>query len=418
MKHRRFLGLGVAALLITAPLAACGDAGSEGGGPTQVTYWLWQDDATDLTWDDLAAEFNSTHDDVQVTLQTIPLDQYQDRLLTAAASGSGPDAARSKDWWLGQFAPQGMFADLTEYVDAWDGQGDVIDSLWATGQLPGEDSIYMLPHQYVTLYMYYRTDFFAAAGLDAPQTQQDVLDAAAVLTDPAAGRYGIDIRGGGGGQDQWLAWMFAGGADVVNDSGEVVLDDETAVEVNQRYLSIMTELNAAPPGSVTANFAQVQTNFAAGTTAMMIHHPGSLATMRETFGDDLGVVPMPTAAGGEPSTLGSMSGNVILADSDRQDAAWEWLSWLSETEAMETMSTSPQGQLPVLESVASSEAFTGDPALQIALEASRTAQSWPALPGVAQLAAKDWQTILQPAFLGEKTSAESLQEMAELLRED
>lgn len=419
MKHRRFLILPIAGVLAASSLAACSDSGSsQTDGPAEVTYWLWQDDATDSTWDDLAEEFNSTHDDVQVTLQTIPLDQYQDRLTTAVSSGAGPDAARSKDWWLGQFAPQGVFADLGEFVEVWDASDDVMEPLWATGQLPGSEEIYMLPHQYVTLYMYYRTDYFADAGLEAPQTQEDVLEAARVLTDSDQGRYGLDVRGGAGGQDQWLAWMYAGGADMVDDVGEVVLDDETAVEVNDRYLSITTELNAAPPGSTTAAFAQVQTNFASGTTAMMIHHAGSLDAMREAHGENLGVVPMPTGDSGEPSTLGSMSGNVILADSEEQDAAWEWISWLSETEAMEIMSTSPQGQLPVLDSVAELEEFTSDEAILMSLDAAQTAQTWPAVPRVAELAAREWQTILQPAMLGETSSAEALGEMADLLREN
>lgn len=420
MKRRSFLVAPlVGALALT--LAACGGNGGDataGDGPVEITYWLWQDDATDPTWDNLAEEFNSTHDDVQVTLQTIPLDQYQDRLTTAVSSGSGPDAARSKDWWLGQLAPQGVLAELDPFIEGWDASDDVMEPLWATGQLPGSDEIYMLPHQYVTLYLYYRKDYFDEVGLDAPVTQDDVLEAAELITDPAAGRYAMDLRGGAGGQDQWLAWMYAGGARIVDDAGEVVLDDATAVEANDRYLSIATELDAAPPGTATAAFAQVQTNFASGTTAMMIHHAGSLAAMREAHGDNLGVVPLPTVPDGEPSTLGSMSGNVVLAGSDKQEAAWTWISWLSETEAMTTMSTSAQGQLPVLTSVAELDEFTSDEAIQISLEASQTARTWPALPGVAELAANTWQTTLQPAMLGEKPGADALADMAALLRED
>src|SRR5690606_15041584 len=124
----------------------------------------------------------SSQDDVEVTLETIPLDQYQNQLVSSAMNGTGPDAARSKDWWLGQFAPEGAIADLATYVDGWDGADDVVDSLWATGQLPGEDAVYMLPHQYTTLYLYYRVDYLEELGLEAPKSQQDLLDAAAAMT--------------------------------------------------------------------------------------------------------------------------------------------------------------------------------------------------------------------------------------------
>lgn len=404
--------LGVAALI--AGCAGGAPAENDSDGPVEITYWLWQDDATDATWTELAEDFNSSQDAVKVELETIPLDQYQNQLVSSAMNGTGPDAARSKDWWLGQFAPEGAIADLTPYIEDWDASDDVVDTLWATGELPGEDAVFMLPHQYTTLYLYYRVDYFAELGLEPPKSQQDLLDAAAALT--GDGRYGIDVRGGAGGQDQWLAWMYAGGASVVDDSGEIVLDDADAVKVNEDYLSIVTELQAAPPGSITAAFADVKTNFVEGLTGMMIHHPGSLKELQGVFGDKLGVVPIPTGDGKAGATLGSMSGNVILEGSDKKDAAWEWISWLSEEPQMEKMSASPQGQLPVLESVISTDAYTSDPQLAVAVDAIRTAKTWPALAGVAELAAKEWNPLIQQGFQGEISSGDLLTKMADVLR--
>ncbi len=337
MRRRRFIQAGV-----TAALAAglgVGSAGcsksSAGNGSGEITYWLWQDDPTEKVWQDLVREFNESQPDVTVTLETIPLDQYQNQLVTAIMNGSGPDAARCKDWWVGQFAPEGAIADLSSKIDSWDAAGDVIESLWDTGRLPGAEEVYMLPHQYTTLYLYYRKDYFAKAGLEPPHTQADFLSAAQALTGDK--RYAMDVRGGAGGQDQWLAWMYAGGAEVVDDGGEVVLDNDVAVSVNQVYLDIVTKLDAAPPGSITADFAAVKTNFADGLTAMMIHHPGSLKELQEHFGDKLGVIPIPAGDSQPGTALGSMSGNVIIEGSKNADAAWTWISWLSEKDPMTTM---------------------------------------------------------------------------------
>ena len=415
MKRRTFLTGAVGGTAGLVALSACGgeDTPGSSGGPVEITYWLWQDDATDTTWTGLVDSFNASQSEVKVTMETIPLDQYQNKLTTAAMNDTGPDAARCKDWWLGQFAPEGATADLTPFVDGWEARDDVVEGLWATGRLPGEEKVYMLPHQYVTLYMYYRKDYFAEVGLEAPTTQDEFLAAAEALTDGK--RYGMDVRGGGGGQDQWLAWMFAGGAQIVNEAGEVVINDAAGVEANQRYLSIVTDLQAAPPGSITAAFADVKTNFASGLTAMMIHHPGSLSEMTEVFGDDLGVIPIPGNGSSPARTLGSMSGNIIMASSEKQEAAWKWISWLSETEQMATMSTSPQGQLPVLTSVMESDEFTSDPNLKVAVDAIPDALTWPALPGVATLAGKEWNPTIQQAFQGELTSQEALDKMAAVL---
>lgn len=422
IKHRRFTRLGAAATLtLAALLALSGCGGSDnaaaggGSGPVDITYWLWQDDATDTTWQTLADEFNSSQQKVKVTLEVIPLDQYQDKLITAAASNTGPDAARSKDWWLGQFAPKGMIADLTDYVNKWDGKSEVIDSLWATGKLPGDDKVYMMPHQYTTLYLYYNKDLFNKAGLQPPKTQQQLVDDAKKLTNAGDKKYGIDVRGGGGGQDQWLAWMYAGGAQVVDDKGAVAITDPAATKANELYVSLAKD-KSTPPGSVTAAFAQVKTNFTTGTTAMMIHHPGSLADLKQALGDKLGVIPIPTVDGKPGPTLGSMSGNIVLNSSSKKDAAFQWISWLDTKDPMKKISASSGGQLPVLTSVANAAPYTDDPALKVAVDAEQTARTWPAVAGVAQLAAKDWQTIEQQAFLGQISSDDALDQIAKVLQ--
>jgi multiple sugar transport system substrate-binding protein len=270
----------------------------------------------------------------------------------------------------------------------------------------------MMPHQYVTFYLYYRKGAFTKAGLTAPQTHKDLLDACQKLLDSSKNQFAIDVRGGAGGQDQWAAWMYSGGAQMVDSSGKVVLNDTTAVSVNQDYLDIQAKLRAAPPGSVTASYAQVLANFEAGTTAMMLHHTGSLGILRPKLGDDLGVVAMPSVDPSSPATLGSMSGNVILSGSKKQDQAWEWISWLDSKAPMLTMSTSKQGQLPVLQSVSSDSHFTTDPGYRIALDAEKYAKTWPAVPGTGTVANKDWGPTIQSAFAGSKSSKSMLDTLA------
>src|SRR5690625_7276105 len=84
--------------LIALSSCSSNDGVSEGSGDTvAIKYWLWQDDATDTTWKELAEEFNDRQDEVKVELETIPLDQYQNQVVTADLNGTGPDAARSND---------------------------------------------------------------------------------------------------------------------------------------------------------------------------------------------------------------------------------------------------------------------------------------------------------------------------------
>lgn len=407
-----------AALVTTAALLV-GCSSSGGGTPSTtataatnttgqtLNYWLWVDDPTDQTWEHLADEFNGQSGHGKVKLQIVPAAQYLDKLQTAISSGSGPDAARMKDEWIGQFVKAGVIAPLDSRINAWSGKGTVVPSAWNAGKIPGSNQIYMMPHQNTALYMYYNKALFKKAGLEAPTTQAEVLADAPKLT--GGGHYAIDVRGGAGGQDQWAAWMYAGGAEFVNSSGKVTLDNPKAVKVNQEYLNLN---KYAPPGSATASFAQVQSNFLSGTTAMMIHHVGSLAAVRKQFGNGVGVIPVPAANPAKPSSLQTMSGNVIFSTSKKQELAWQWETWLLKEAPMLQMSTSPQGQLPVTTAVSQNAAFTKDQGYKVAITAEKTAQSWPQLPGTTGVVNATWSPTIQQAFAGTITSRQMLQTLA------
>jgi multiple sugar transport system substrate-binding protein len=378
---------------------------------TVVNYWLWLDDPTDNTWQKLAAEFNAQSKTTEVKLEILPLATYEDKLLTALSSGNGPDAARFKDEWVGQFVQAKGLAPLSSYIKSWKGSSDVIPSLYKSGEVPGSSQVYMLPHQNTALYMYYNKTEFAAAGLSAPKTHADVLADAKKLT--GNGHYGIDVRGGAAGQDQWAAWMYSGGAQFVNSKGKVVINNAKAVSVNQQYLDLA---KYAPPGSTTASFAQVEANFLSGETAMMIHHVGSLADVRAKFGNSVGVIPIPQANPQKPVTLQTMSGNVIFQSSKEKKAAWQWISWLDGHNAMTQLSTSPAGQLPVTKSVAAESFYESDPGYQVALKAQATAKSWPQLPGTSTVVNVTWAPTIKSAFAGQLTSKQMLDTIATALQ--
>ena len=164
--------------------------------------------------------------------------------------------------------------------------------------------------------------------------------------------------------------------------------------------------------SATAAFAQVQSNFLSGTTAMMIHHVGSLAAVRKQFGQDVGVIPVPSQAPSKPSSLQTMSGNVVFTSSKKQELAWQWETWLLGDAQMLKMSTSPQGQLPVTTAVAANAAFTKDDGYQVALKREQTAQSWPQLPGTTNVVNATWSPTIQQAFGGQSSSAQMLQKLS------
>jgi len=380
--------------------------------PVTVSYWYWLDDPTAPTFTTLIDQFNATHPGIHVVGQLVPLSDYEDKLITAISSGAAPDAARFKDWWVGQFATQGALDSLQSDINSWSGRGDVIPALWNTGELTPRGPVYMLPHQYITFYLYYNKHIFAAAGLKPPATQAQFLSDAAKLTNASANRYGFDVRGGSGGQDQWAAWMLASGARFVNAHNKVTIDTPAAVKANSEYISLV---NDSPPGAVNDSYAQVLQNFEDGSIAMMAHHIGSYQVLRQKLGAKLGVVPFPVAKASDPSTLGSMSGNVIFSNSKEKAAAWAWISWLDSKRPMTELTESPNGQLPVLASVAKLPQFQKNTFYKVALDEERYAITYPPLPGVGQYANTTWQQSAEEAMLNKVTSQQMMESIAAAL---
>lgn len=390
-----------------------------GGQKVTIDYWYWVDDAQNDTIAQLIDKFNAEHPDIQVVGRLVPFNEFQQTLINAYASNDLPDASRFKDWWVGQFAENNLLEPLDGYIQNLEYKDDIDEPFWKTGKTADPNSpVYMMPHQYITFYLYYRKDLFEQAGLNPPRTFDDFLNAAIKLTDPAKGQYGFAYRGGGGGQDQWYAFMLAGGARMLDENGNVIINNAKGVEVNQWYLDLVKKHKVAPPTAASDSYAQILAGFQAGTTAMMAHHIGSYETLYQTHGDKLGVVPIPQADPNNPATMGTMTGNVLFATSDQKDAAWTFLAWLSGPEATDILSKSTNGQLPVLKSLTDKPEYRErNEGWKVALESERFAITWPPLEGVGKIAGSVWKENNDLALFGQITSQQMMDAIAQALKE-
>lgn len=259
---------------------------------------------------------------------------------------------------------------------------------------------------------------FEQANLKPPVTFDDFLNAAKVLTVPSKNQYGFAYRGGSGGQDQWYAFMLAGGARMVDENGNVVINNEKAVEVNQWYTDLYKKYKVTPTTAPSDSFAQLSAGFQAGTTAMMAHHVGSYETLYKALGDKLGVVQMPQADPSNPATMGTMTGNVIFKSSKNKEAAWKFLSWLSGPEATDILSQSTNGQLPVLNTLTSKPEYANkNDGWKVALASEKFAHVWPPFKGVGTIAGHTWKDNNDLALFGKITSKEMLDNIAKALSE-
>jgi sn-glycerol 3-phosphate transport system substrate-binding protein len=200
--------------------------------------------------------------------------------------------------------------------------------------------VYGVPFHNSTALLYYNTDAFKEAGLDAehpPQTWQDWLDALRKLTRPAGGaapqRWGLMLPG----TYDYLGWLTSGlamsnGGEFYNTrwGGEVYYDAPSTTGAVAFLDDLVHKFKVMPEGVLDANAAT--TAFFTGRTAMMLLSTGSLGFVRENMKLPYKVAFVPRNLV-NAAPIGGASLIIPRGNSpERQAAAWRLVNWLTSPE--------------------------------------------------------------------------------------
>ncbi|MFK7862405.1 MAG: sugar ABC transporter substrate-binding protein [Granulosicoccus sp.] len=305
-----------------------------------VNFWFHFDNP-DNPMSTLVEQFESENPDIKIDAENIPWNSYYDNLYTAIAAGSAPDAAMVKMFAQPRLIEMGALSSLEEFIESWDGKSDIQDDLFDL--VRGNDGgSYYLPLQYVVLYLYYRADMFAQAGIEPPTTCENFRKAAKTLT--TNDTYGFGFRGGKGGHDHWVSLALGGKADFSKGA----LRTDEAIAGTQFVLDLFETDKVLPPSTPNDGFKEIISAFQAGKTAMTIHHVGSSAGMVEALGDKVSATTVPECNGGRWTAFGDES-TAIFSSAQNKEAAWKWISFLS-SEGNNASFNMATGQLPVTKS--------------------------------------------------------------------
>ena len=375
---------------------------------TKITYWAWLDKPQQELFYNLVKEFNDTHPEIEVTAEVIPWDSFFEKLTVAIAAGNPPEASRVHVNWLGQLAESEALEPLDAYVDAWAGKDDMPENMWSLTAVQGDTSKYVVPFQMVTLYLYYRVDWFKEARLELPKTAEEFLEVAKALTKDTDGdgkidQWGYGMRGARGGHDMWNT--FAGFFD---SQGNINPDKDAAIKGTAWYADLFSQHKVAPPSAPTDGFAEYTGDFRAGKTAMIIHHIGSAGTMVEALGDKVAATVVPEGINGGWTTV-VPEGNAMLiaADDAKKQAAFTFISWFAEKDQNERW-CKEVGSVPVLTSVGAMPYFQDDPFQKASIESLKYGGVLPRVPATAEFIESVWPTTFQRLLLGEISAEEAV----------
>ncbi|MFS0692039.1 ABC transporter substrate-binding protein [Streptomyces nitrosporeus] len=337
-------GRAAAAVSLTAVLAltatACGDdgtsSGSDGSGKGEITFWDNNGGPRTAIWTEIIKDFEKKYPDIKVKYVPIPIADVQSKYDTAIAGGGLPDVGGVGTAYLANMVSQEALEPLNDRIEDSALQGKLVESMVAsvTSAAGRGDDMYTVPTSANNGVLWYRTDLFEAAGLEAPTTWAKFYEAADKLTDAKNNKFGYTIRGGAGSIAQALDAVYGqSGITSFWDGDKTTLNDPKNVEALEKYAGLFKK--TTPAADVNNDFTKMVAQWDTGTIGMLSHNLGSYQDHLKALGEEkFAGIPAPIGDSGTRVQVSNpVDGLGLFKSSENKDAAWKFIEFAASHES-------------------------------------------------------------------------------------
>lgn len=330
-------------LLAVSVLTACQSSKTSGeakentdtddGKKVELTYWYAWGDKIGENNQNLAKMFNESQDKIHVTAEFQgTYDDLQAKTQAAFAAKNAPEVTMNEISSIGVFAKSGMTENLTPFVEKDDIQLDDFNpGLMGNSYVDGK--LYGLPYLRSTPILYLNTTLLKEAGLDpaGPKNWKEFEEYAQKLTVKGK-RVGISMPA-----DIWFFEAFitqSGGKMISEDGKKAEFNSAAGVEALTFWKKLQKEGVMKVPGGDDAGIISKQ-DFANGRSAMVFSSTADLSYMLSLAQEqkfDLNTAFMPANDSYGVPTGGA---NLVMTaglDKKTQEAAWEFIKWMTAKE--------------------------------------------------------------------------------------
>jgi sn-glycerol 3-phosphate transport system substrate-binding protein len=343
------------------PLNALKSAKSK---PVEITFWHSMQRANEETLQRLTDRFNSSQNDVRVTLvnQTTYIDTFN-KFRAGLSSADLPDLVQIEDTALQQMIDLHAVLPAQACVDA--DKYDLSDHLERVIQYYSvKGRLWPMPFNVSNPVLYYNKKAFRSAGLDPeqpPKTLEEVKATSKKLKDSGAvAQAGFGLKLDAWHLEQWSA--IAGKTYVNNGNGRksrasaVTFNSATGKEIytflNDMVKQGLAKTNPAEGTGAIDNLLGIGN----GNFGMTIDSTAALGTIVQVLGGgqfpnvELGVAPMPGPQGKGGVLVGGAANYISKKSSpEKQAAAWQFAKFLNEPDSQAEWSVGT-GYIPIRKS--------------------------------------------------------------------
>lgn len=362
------------AALAALSLVACSTAPSHEPVPAgdgelkgEVTFWhsFTQGPRAEYM-ERMAEEFEAEHPDVDIKIETFSWGEFQTKWTTGLAAGQVPDLSTALPNQVVNMIDVGALAPLDDVIDEI-GRDRFAEAALREGTADGvSHSIPIYSHAQV---MWYRADLLEAAGLDVPETWDELKEAAVALT-TGPDQYGLSVPMGTNdlmGARFLNFYLQSAGESLLDEDGRANLTSEAAIDGIEYWVDMYDK--TSPEGSVNYNVLDQATLFYQGKTAFDFNSGFQISGVVGTspqLEDSIKAAPLPRLEadddlyGGETSNIAT----VVWEKSDVQEEAKAFLEFLFQDEDyIQFLHSVPGGMLPALSDIAEKPEYLDDETL-------------------------------------------------------
>ncbi|MFI2432876.1 ABC transporter substrate-binding protein [Streptomyces sp. NPDC018693] len=313
---RRSLFRAAAGMAAAGTLAACGGnngrSGSGSGNGLTQYFHAYGEAGTEQA----IKKYAKAYKEANVTTQWITGGNFESKLFASLLTDQAPD--------LFEFHPQiqlirsGQVADLTDIIDPV--KDDFNQADIASHTVDGK--IYGVRMIDDPQFFFYRKSLLEKAGIEPPQTLDELMEAAAKLTTSK-------VKGLFLGNDLHAViqpLIYAAGADTLTDNNEIAYHTDGVVAGLKTMRKIFTsgDLLLDAPADFWDPSALNQ-----GLCAIQWCGMWAMPAFQQALGDDLGVMPFPKVTdAGKPAVYNGGWSMFVNAKGKNVEAAKEYVKWL------------------------------------------------------------------------------------------
>jgi len=305
----------------------------KGGEKIEITYWYAWGDKIGENNENLVKMFNESQDKIHVKAeyQGTYVDLHA-KTQAAFAAGNAPEVTQNEISSIGVFAKSGMTQDLTPFIERDDiNMDDFNPGLMGNSYVDGK--LYGLPYLRSTPILYMNTTMLKEAGLDpaGPKTWDEFEEYLRALTEEGK-TVGMTMP-----VNIWIYEAFiasAGGQMVADDDSKVLFNEKAGVKALEFWKKLAQEGVIKVPGGETAADVAKQ-DFANSRAAMIFSSTADLSynlSVAKEKGFELNTAFIPSDKQNAVPTGGA---NLVMTaglEKDKQDAAWEFIKFMTAKE--------------------------------------------------------------------------------------